>query len=87
MLKGVLPHAVAWLGLVTGGLGVFSEALRFVLPELYWAYGVLLWAWFIVVGLSLMLLRPTVGNRSGCALGSRPAQPPYKRVAPNLLIR
>jgi hypothetical protein len=58
MLKGVLPRAVAWLGIVTGGLGVFSEALRFVLPEFYWGYGVLLWAWFIAVGVGLMRLRP-----------------------------
>ncbi|MGO4186593.1 DUF4386 family protein [Pseudarthrobacter sp. TAF60_1] len=62
MLRGVMPRAVAWLGLVTGGLGVFSEALRFAVPEFYWVYGVLLWAWFIAVGVSLMRLRPTPGN-------------------------
>ena len=62
MLKGVMPRAVAWLGLVTGGLGVFSEALRFAVPEFYWVYGVLLWAWFIAVGVSLVRLRPTAGK-------------------------
>lgn len=58
MLKGVLPRAVAWLGLLTGGLGVVSEALRFAVPEFYWVYGVLLWAWFTAVGVGLIRLRP-----------------------------
>ena len=65
MLKGVLPRAVAWLGLLTGTLGLFSEALRFVAPGFYWGYGVLLWVWFIAVGVSLIRLHPEGPERTG----------------------
>lgn len=64
MLKGVLPRATAWLGLVTGALGLLSEALRFVAPSFYWGYGVLLWAWFIAVGVSLIRLYPEAPGRT-----------------------
>jgi len=63
MLRGVLPQAVAWLGLATGALGVVSEALRFVAPSFYWGYGVLLWAWFIAVGISLLRLAASAPRR------------------------
>lgn len=56
MLRGVLPRTVAWLGLATGGLGVVSEALRYAAPLFYSGYGVLLWAWFIAVGVALIRL-------------------------------
>ncbi|MFD5277620.1 DUF4386 family protein [Pseudarthrobacter sp. NPDC058362] len=65
MLKGVLPRSVAWLGLLTGALGVLSEALRFVAPTFYWGYGVLLWAWFISIGISLIRLHPEAPVLSG----------------------
>jgi hypothetical protein len=56
MVRGILPHWSGWLGLVTGTLGLASEALRFVTPTLYAVYGPLLWAWFAVVGVSLLRL-------------------------------
>lgn len=64
MLRGVLPRAVAWLGILTGSLGVISEALRFVAPEFYWGYGVLLWIWFVSVGINLLRLQPDPKHRS-----------------------
>ena len=64
MLKGVLPRTIAWLGILTGALGVLSEALRFAAPEFYWGYGVLLWAWFLAVGVSLIRLHPGVPDFS-----------------------
>lgn len=67
MLKGVMPRVVAWLGLATGALGVVSEALRFAAPEFYWGYGLLLWAWFIAVGVSLLRLQPGSRGRVGNA--------------------
>lgn len=56
MIRGVLPRPVAWLGVATGALGVVSEALRHIAPLFYWTYGVLLWAWFIAVGIALLRL-------------------------------
>ena len=56
MLQGVLPRTLAWLGIAPGGLGVVSEALRHAVPEFYWGYGVLLWIWFVAVGLALIRL-------------------------------
>ena len=56
MVRGILPHWTGWLGIVTGALGLASEALRFVAPALYAVYGPLLWAWFAVVGISLLRL-------------------------------
>ncbi|MET4134601.1 hypothetical protein ABIC21_000803 [Pseudarthrobacter sp. PvP090] len=65
MLKGVLPGALAWLGIATGGLGVVAEALRHAVPEFYWAYGVLLWVWFVAVGLALIRLAARTPRSSG----------------------
>lgn len=56
MLKGVLPRSLAWLGIATGGLGVVAEALRHAVPEFYWGYGVLMWVWFVAVGIALIRL-------------------------------
>ena len=56
MTRGILPRAVAWLGVLTGALGIVSEALRHAAPWFYWGYGVLLWAWFIAVGVALLRL-------------------------------
>ncbi len=56
MTRGVLPRTVAWLGVLTGALGIVSEALRHVLPWFYSGYGVLLWAWFVAVGVALIRL-------------------------------
>lgn len=56
MTRGILPRAVAWLGVLTGALGIVSEALRHAAPWFYWGYGVLLWAWFIAVGIALIRL-------------------------------
>lgn len=71
MLKGVLPGALAWLGIATGGLGVVAEALRHAVPEFYWGYGVLMWVWFVAVGVALIRLAGRAprggGNRSGLA--------------------
>jgi hypothetical protein len=56
MLKGVLPRTLAWLGIATGGLGVVAEALRHAVPEFYWGYGLLMWVWFVAVGIALIRL-------------------------------
>jgi hypothetical protein len=56
MTRGVLPHVAGWLGIATGALGLAAEAARFATPGLYAVYGPLLWAWFAVVGVSLLRL-------------------------------
>src|SRR3989440_4259516 len=56
MLKGVFPKSVAYLGIVTGALGIVSEALRLILGPGYIVYGVLLLLWFLVVGWKLYRL-------------------------------
>jgi hypothetical protein len=35
---------------------VIAEALRFAVPDVYLAYGVLMWAWFAAVGIALIRL-------------------------------
>lgn len=65
MLRGVLPRTLAWLGIATGGLGVVAEALRHAVPEFYWGYGVLLWVWFVAVGLALIRLALRTPRSSG----------------------
>lgn len=56
MLKGVFPKSIAWLGIITGALGIVSEALRPLIGPGYFVYGILLPAWFLVVGWKLYLL-------------------------------
>jgi len=56
MLKGVFPKGVAYLGIVTGALGIFSEALRPILGPGYFVYGLLLPTWFLAVGWTLYRL-------------------------------
>jgi hypothetical protein len=56
MLKGVFHRGVAYLGIITGVLGIFSEALRPILGPGYAVYGVLLPIWFITVSWKLYRL-------------------------------
>lgn len=57
MTRGVvMPRALGWLGAATGALGMLSEALRYAAPFFYWGYGILLWVWFIAVGISFIML-------------------------------
>jgi Domain of unknown function (DUF4386) len=56
MLKGVFPKGVAYLGVVTGALGIVSEALRPILGPGYLVYGLLFPIWFLAVGLKLYRL-------------------------------
>lgn len=62
MLKGVFPRGVAYLGTVTGILGIFSEALREVIGPGYFVYGLLLPSWFIAVGWQLHRLAGDPGK-------------------------
>jgi hypothetical protein len=56
MLKGVFHKSVAYFGIVTGALGIMSEALRPILGVGYAVYGVLLILWFLVIGWNLYRL-------------------------------
>lgn len=56
MLKGIFPGGVAYLGIVTGTLGIFSEALRPLIGPGYFVYGLLLPTWFLLVGWKLYRL-------------------------------
>ncbi|MDQ0768913.1 hypothetical protein QF031_001662 [Pseudarthrobacter defluvii] len=56
MKEAPFPQYLAWLGIGTGALGVISEVLRHAAPEFYWGYGILLWAWFIATGITLIRL-------------------------------
>ena len=76
MTRGVLPRAVAWLGVLTGAMGILSEALRHAAPQFYWAYGILLWAWFIAVGIALIRL----GRRTPRSTAPPPDRPLIKSV-------
>lgn len=67
MLKGVLPRAVAWLGVAAGAIGVVAEALRFAVPEVYLVYGILMWAWFTAVGITLIRLSRRTPRADGAA--------------------
>jgi Domain of unknown function (DUF4386) len=68
MLKGVFPKAVAYLGVVTGVLGICAEALRMVFEGFYVIYGVLLPIWMGAVGWNLY--------RLGRSSGQVPVAPP-----------
>ena len=56
MLKGVFHRGVAYLGIITGVLGIVCEALRPLLGLGYAVYGLLLPIWFIAVGWKLYKL-------------------------------
>ena len=56
MLGGVFPRSVAYLGVATGALGIASEALLPILGAAYAVYGVLVMAWFLVIGWQLYRL-------------------------------
>lgn len=53
-LRGKLPRAVAYLGILTGALGIVGETLRPVLGAAYAVYGLLLLAWFLAIGWALV---------------------------------
>lgn len=59
MVKGVFPKGVAYLGIITGVLGIVSEALRPILGLGYAVYGLLLPIWFLAVGWKLYRLART----------------------------
>jgi hypothetical protein len=50
MVKGVMPRAVAYLGIATGAIGIVCETFRPLIGAGYAVYGVLLFAWFVAVG-------------------------------------
>ena len=54
--KGVFRKGIAYLGIVTGALGIISEALRPILGYSYAVYGILLLIWLIAVGWKLYRL-------------------------------
>jgi hypothetical protein len=56
MLKGVFHKGIAYLGIVTGVLGIVCEPLRPLLGLGYAVYGLLLPIWFIAVGWKLYRL-------------------------------
>lgn len=56
MLGGVFPRAVAYLGIITGLLGIAAEALRMIFEGFYVVYGVLLPIWMAAVGWNLYRL-------------------------------
>lgn len=56
MLRGVFPKGIAYFGIVTGTLGIVSEALRPIIGPGYMIYGLLLPTWFALVGWKLYRL-------------------------------
>lgn len=56
MLRGPLARGLAWLGMVTGGLGIVAEALRPVLGWGYALYGLVLFCWLVGLAVSLWRL-------------------------------
>jgi hypothetical protein len=56
MRRGIFGKGVAIAGVVTGGLGILSEALRPVIGPVYMIYGLLLPTWFALVGWRLFRL-------------------------------
>jgi hypothetical protein len=77
MVRGVFPRGLAWLGVVTGVVGVAAEAFRPWLGWAYAVYGLLLFGWLIGVAVALwrlgaqtaqqMAARPSDGSRQGGA--------------------
>lgn len=56
MLKGTFATGLAWLGIITGTLGIVAETFRLQLGMAYAVYGILLFAWLIWVALALWKL-------------------------------
>jgi len=56
MRRGDFPRSLAIFGIVTGVLGIFSEALRPLVGPAYIVYGLCLPFWFFFVGLRLFRL-------------------------------
>jgi hypothetical protein len=72
MLKGVFHKGVAYLGILTGTLGIVSEALRDMLGPGYIVYGLLLPLWFLAVGWKLYRLGASSSHsRVAKKLGAR----------------
>lgn len=53
MLKAAFRRGVAYVGIAAGAVGIISEAFRPMIGAAYSLYGMLLLAWFILVGLEL----------------------------------
>lgn len=64
MTKGPLPRTVAWLGIATGAVGVVGEVLGSEMPWFSALYGVLLWTWFAMVGVSLLRRAARMSRRA-----------------------
>lgn len=67
MVRSTLARAVGWLGVVTGVFGVLGELLRYAVPQFYWVYGILLWVWFVAVGVVLIRLGRRLRRTSSAA--------------------
>ncbi|HSP08745.1 MAG TPA: DUF4386 family protein [Candidatus Dormibacteraeota bacterium] len=65
MLKGVFPKGVAYLGIATGVVGIFSEALRPVIGFAYIVFFVLEVIWLIAVGWRLHRLGSSGSREPG----------------------
>jgi Domain of unknown function (DUF4386) len=65
MLKGVFPKGIAYLGIATGIVGIFSEALRPVIGFAYIVFFVLEVIWLIAVGWRLYRLRSSGSREPG----------------------
>jgi hypothetical protein len=63
MVRGTFPRGLAWLGVVTGIVGIASEVLRPVLGGTYAVYGVLLFVWLGWVAVALWRLADSVAER------------------------
>lgn len=64
MLRGPFAAGVAWLGTVTGAVGLVSEVLRPLLGWAYAIYGLLLFAWLAWVAGALWRHASAVRHRS-----------------------
>ena len=62
MLKGIFGKSAAIVGIITGAVGIVCEALRPLIGFAYSVYGLLLLAWFVVVGVKLFLISRHQGS-------------------------
>ncbi len=56
MLRGTFSRRLAWFGVATGVVGIFSEILRPVLGWGYALYGLLLFGWLVWIAVALWRL-------------------------------